>query len=1069
MQLPHPQPKNCIETPARRWRAIRQRLVKEKLKERQADIQLRHQKSINMSNRKRKLQNGPKVRDSTAPPSNNNEDSMKSPSTNVPTTPRAQTTPITDLMAPRKAGAVVDPTLTTPVQASEPTRVNKGGRNAKVVPTKGQTKRTEKTNKEAINDAGGQAMKNLNQDAAPVTPQPADADGDIAMDDSFLSEHPEVAVEESQVDPQFALEKSGAPETVDDTTGGEAAKSMAEGEKEDHEVEVNMALDEETKPTEGEATQNMRGVEIKRAKAEFEEVRDLYNTLKTRVDKLQEKASKGAIDAQLYILMNTLKELNASMLEAENELLNVMTSAHPEVIFVPSVFVPARQSTPSGQNKSSGKRKEKHSKKSGKRRKGSERSQDDSKKKRKMRASDYALDEAVECNKESRSDIGVKAKRPRIQSKEFVDEEDMPPKNDGPPEVEVVIPIDKSKKRTKKSEKEGDDAEEEEVKKKVIIPEQYRKGMKPDLALLLKDISRDEANEVKNFREQLIGFQWNWGEVMTISVCNIVNSWAFDKRSFDGKPTSADLAPHLDYVKALVDDHDLMEKRLQTSPRIMQLSALDPFFTEDSIIWDEVMKAAQYPHSSEKNGVFRALHAMSCRDSDNPIWTSTPKLNLAVKSGYMILHNILAEALEFIAYDATHDDITIETNGEYAIPKQFMAMSQTVGWLFHQINARSRSDNGPRRDRVSSASIGSLQKQYFLVLTGMMLVYESDTYNRAVDKNMRNKKQATSAAEFKELKAIHKDQTVLRQLVNTQARYTSKRLKGVTGGSTSTVIKTKDQERKMAQTVNHDLSRFRGDAIQALALFLLYGTAAFFHVWPTPRENTQHDAALLINLASILADRRWRKVQREKHVFGARAWNRMDDLMYCALKRFLNHNGSMRQEIDWPTMTDYFSRKFEASNLAHMFTLDLLMETHRPGLSRGVNGLVAPHVKLADQELWLIDGPTTQSFRAIWGTTEGELVKPSEGGSGMYPEVSKSGVRTPHTTAETQMAADKARANAKGKSKEVSSETDSDSSGSSQSSETSGSSSGSGSDDESEGEGDDSEVGSSESDEDVQL
>ncbi|KAH9806932.1 hypothetical protein DFH28DRAFT_852696, partial [Melampsora americana] len=672
------------------------------------------------------------------------------------------------------------------------------------------------------------------------------------------------------------------------------------------------------KPPHAEPAQTMRGVEIKRAKAEFEKVRDLYNTLKARVDRLQEKADKGAIDAQLYILMNTLHELNASMLEAENELLNVMTSAHPEVIFVPSVFVPATQATPSTQRMSEDQKKKKHSKKS------------KSKKKRKMRAADFALDEAVECNKETRSDIGVKAKRPKIQSNEFVDDEDMPPKEDVQPAEEVVVPTDKSKKRKNKAEQEGD-KEEGEVKKKVIIPELYRKGNKPDLALLIKEISRDEANEIKNFREQLIGFQWNWGEVMTISVCNIVNSWSFDKHSFRGKPTSADLAPHLDYVKALVDDHDLMEKRLQTS-----------------------------------------LHAMSCRDSDNPIWTSTLKLNLSVKSGYMILHNILAEALEFIAYDATHDDIAIHTDGEYAIPKKFMAMSQTVGWLFHQINARSRSENGPRRDQVSSASIGSLQKQYFLVLTGMMLVYESDTYNKEVNKNMRGKKQANSAAEFKQLKAIHKDQTVLRQLVNTQARYTSKRLKGVTGGGNSTVVKTKDQERKIAQTVNHDLSRFRGDAIQALALFLLYGTAAFFHVWPTPRENTQHDAALLINLASILADRRWRKVKGEKHVFGAPAWNRLDDLMYRALKKFLNHNG----------------RKFEASNLAHMFTLDLLMETHRPGLSRGINGLVAPHVKLADQELWLIDGPTTQSFRAIWGTTEGELVRPSEGGSGLYPDVS---------------------------------------------------------------------------------
>ncbi|KAH9814523.1 hypothetical protein DFH28DRAFT_1127573 [Melampsora americana] len=1081
---------NCIGTPARRWRAIRRALVKEKLKERQADIQLRHQKTINASNRKRKLQNGPRIRDSTAPPTNTTASSSQRPDGNAPTTPRAKSTPISDLMAPRKAGAVVDPTLTTPVQASEPTRVTQEFRNGKVTTKKSQGKGQSETHEDpiphapaALADNGGQQKQGDDKEAELATPTRPPPEDDATMDDSFLSElaskHPDVTGEEIQVDRQFTNQTTNVPAQNDDPIVEDQGKSQVPQnvDKADAGAGHDTEMADETKPTGGEAAiQSMRGVEIKRAKAEFEEVRDLYNTLKARVDKLQEKAAKGAIDAQLYILMNTLKDLNESMLDAENELLTVMTSAHPEVIFVPSVFVPATQPTNSAQATSSDKKKRKHSKTSGKRRKSSDASQKGkynyghySKKKRKMRASDFAMDEAIECNKESRSDIGVKAKRPRIQSKEFVEEDDMPSKEDVPPEVEVVIPTDKSKKRNKNSEKGGDEDGDGDIKKKVIIPELYRKGMKPDLALLIKDITRDEANEVKNFREQLIGFQWNWGEVMTISVSNVVNSWSFDKRSFEGKPRAADLAPHLDYVKALVDDHDLMEKRLQTSPRIMQLSALDPFFTDDSIIWDEVVKSAQYPHNSEKNGVFRALHAMSCRDSDNPIWTSTSKLNLAVKSGYMILHNILAEALEFIAYDATHDNITIDTDGEYAIPKKFMAMSQTVGWLFHQINARSRSENGPRRDRVSSASIGSLQKQYFLVLTGMMLVYESDTYNREVDRNMRNKKQATSAAEFKQLKAIHKDQTVLRQLVNTQARYTSKRLKGVTGGSGSTVVKTKDQERKIAQTVNHDLSRFRGDAIQALALFLLYGTAAFFHVWPTPRENTQHDAALLINLASILADRRWAKVKGEKHVFGARAWNRLDDLMFRALKRFLNHNGSIKHEIDWPSMTDYFSRKFEASNLAYMFTLDLLMETHRPGLSRGINGLVAPHVKLVDQEMWLIDGPTTQSFRAIWGTTEGELVKASEGGSGLYPEVSKNGVRTPHATAETQMAEDLARANGKGKGRQVLSDTDDGSSDSSRTSGSSDSASNSGSEDGSESEEEDDSDGSSGSDEDVQL
>lgn len=166
---------------------------------------------------------------------------------------------------------------------------------------------------------------------------------------------------------------------------------------------------------------------------------------------------------------------------------------------------------------------------------------------------------------------------------------------------------------------------------------------------------------------------------------------------------------------------------------------------------------------------------MACRTNTSPDWTSDPILALNLKSGYMILHNILAESLEHIAFDLIHDSIVINTEGEFGVPQQFVAMSQTVGWLFANINSRNQSE-GPKRDRVANASIGSLQKQFFLVLIGVMLVYEGDAYNKFVDRISRSKK---TTQEISILKKVQKDTTCLKQLINTKFSSGSKRLKAL--------------------------------------------------------------------------------------------------------------------------------------------------------------------------------------------------------------------------------------------------------------------------------------------------
>ncbi|KAH9806895.1 hypothetical protein DFH28DRAFT_1141220 [Melampsora americana] len=296
-------------------------------------------------------------------------------------------------------------------------------------------------------------------------------------------------------------------------------------------------------------------------------------------------------------------------------------------------------------------------------------------------------------------------------------------------------------------------------------------------------------------------------------------------------------------------------------------------------------------------------------------------------------------------------------------------------------------------------------------------------YNSFVDRMQRSKK---ASAEIILLKTFQKDTSVLKQLINTKLSYGSKRLRAINSSGPSyettsrTIIRSvkppplsdaeKKDRRQIQNKVNHDASELRRDALQHMAMFFMYGTASFFHVWPASRDQTLQDAASLVNLASVLADRRWESVGNKKHVYGARAWNRLDDLMYEALKKFVT-NGNFNTQIDWPWMTSFFSENFEAARLANFFTMDMLSEIHIPSLSRGLNGLVQEQVDLPDKEDWLLNAPATESFRALWGPTEGPIQPVTNRGRSMYAEVDKeTGAFAKQPNPETRMTADQERA-----------------------------------------------------------
>ncbi|KAH9806701.1 hypothetical protein DFH28DRAFT_940756 [Melampsora americana] len=161
-----------------------------------------------------------------------------------------------------------------------------------------------------------------------------------------------------------------------------------------------------------------------------------------------------------------------------------------------------------------------------------------------------------------------------------------------------------------------------------------------------------------------------------------------------------------------------------------------------------------------------------------------------------------------------------------------------------------------------------------------------------------------------------------------------------------------------------------------------------FHVIPNWKEASMSETATLLHLSSLLSDRRFEQFKDEPHAFGARAWNRLDDLMYRSLRRFVGDDGRFKPQsrVNWDSMTAYFQEEFALKKLAPLFMLDLLSETHRPGLSLGLEGLVMGHVEVESVKLYKLNSPAMESFRALWGQTEGPAYPVTDRGASLYPE-----------------------------------------------------------------------------------
>ncbi|KAH9806789.1 hypothetical protein DFH28DRAFT_1141592 [Melampsora americana] len=251
-----------------------------------------------------------------------------------------------------------------------------------------------------------------------VRSEPNEPEGNQESQNEYVSAAEKDSVKSDQVGDSAAntavteLITAEPAATQDDPTDLEIIKSLSFKKKE--------AVENEQAPM--SATQAVRQVELRQARMQYEEVKALYQVTKDGVDALAAKAASGAIDKALMLSKQYLAELEETMREDEQRLLESLSSAHPDVVFVPTSFeptalnpagAPARE--PTEQRPGQAKRKATNAGVQGA-----------TKRPKDVDPSIYLDIEAKESNKADRDDIAGprRGHRRRIKSRAFVTQSD---------------------------------------------------------------------------------------------------------------------------------------------------------------------------------------------------------------------------------------------------------------------------------------------------------------------------------------------------------------------------------------------------------------------------------------------------------------------------------------------------------------------------------------------------------------------------------------------------------------------------------------------------------------------
>ncbi|KAH9807317.1 hypothetical protein DFH28DRAFT_1139527 [Melampsora americana] len=703
------------------------------------------------------------------------------------------------------------------------------------------------------------------------------------------------------------------------------------------------------------ATQAMRQVEIAAARAQ-------YNNA------VEAKSQNGAIDKAMLLSRAYLDELHSEMKANEAALIETLKGSNPDVVFVPNhvnppVFLRRHAGSNEGQP---GGLKRKHS---------AERMPVPLTKKQKQAEVAKYLDlEAKESSKEGWIEImgKVRSSRGRIKSRATVttsDDKDAEAYAMSGQEVRIKDAVE-AKKAEKKSAKEKleklDDGENMTVDPTCVFHVE-----KPDLSRKREMARHHFSPQARNHPSWVISrlkremalmlnaitsSQFNWGDVLAISAVNSIACWRFDSDELTRRPGSASLGPHLNYVRALIADKEMMHLRLQTAPRLIQVSSTDPLGTRDRLDWVLIKTSAEYPWL-KKNAVFKALHSMCCRSDLNKQWTSHSVLKVNIRNAHAALHDLLSDSYRIVTFERDHASHVVRTEGEDGVDKSMVSMGGHITWLVNQVDSVDEGEAvNSKRIRAMPSTVKALQKKYLNVFLGLNLIYKSKVHNGIINKAASK---GSSKKTLATLRSTQKASSVLQQLYNDRNMYSSAGLKSLHGGSKPPPLiapaptqsgpapsNASQQEKSSADKVSADTSRdisnTKKQCLHSLSLFLMFGTAGLFHVIPNWKDASMPETATLLHLSSLLSDRRFEHTKDEPHPFGTRAWK---------------------------------------------FMLDLLTETHRPGLSLGLDGCVMDHVQVDSVKLFKLNSPAMESFRALWGQTEGPAYPVTDRGASLYPKL----------------------------------------------------------------------------------
>ncbi|KAH9806672.1 hypothetical protein DFH28DRAFT_941025 [Melampsora americana] len=507
-----------------------------------------------------------------------------------------------------------------------------------------------------------------------------------------------------------------------------------------------------------------------------------------------------------------------------------------------------------------------------------------------------------------------------------------------------------------------------------------------DVSKLVHLPTKEELAFLKNAASCLTGNIFDWGEALKDSVVGVISCWQYHENSQLGQPTQETIQPLVVLMKRTVEGKEI-KKHIETCPRLIQIATTDPYLTEHSIEWSLIHESTRYPWK-ERNRIFRAFHSMACRTGKELVWTTEKDIKNKVKSAHKTLHKILEESVDIISYNTKSDQIKIQTEGEHKVHSTQVPMSQSIAWAWQQCMIKAVEEKENKSNKVHHQ------------------VYERDVYNRALErfcqKTPRTPEQITAR------KNVLKG-TILNQLSLDYVRKNPQKAlppSRKNEAQSEEVIKVSEQE--IEKAANEETYEFRRLALQTLALFFMFGTSGLFHVWVWKKEQKMTDAASMIHLSSVLAQRRKNNSNSEPHVFYQRAWSRLDHHMFTILREFITDKGDFKRTLDWPKLTTMFHDRFAPTTLCYLYSLDLCLEIHAPLSTRAPDGSKAPDFDINQRKKGPALIPITETFKSVWPSTSGDPV-PVTDPKQMYIEADGSRVTKNNPLMAITQAKEKAR------------------------------------------------------------